>query len=208
MMVKDLKDIKKKVEKRAADAKSDLEQANKILNLKLRLKKTQKIRKVEEKEQFPEIKKQTKFGVITRGFRGAFQSITGLPTHNNLFSYSNFFNDSKRSMREVLSRKLIEMHGLKIKISYLGLFLDTKPRGPDAPEPEPQPKNFRAKVYEIVNIEDIKESVNNALNDLIVDIEEFVSGGSGWRFISNIQLDINVYNMCQFGEVHISIYHQ
>jgi len=123
-------------------------------------------------------------------FLGARQSYSIKPTERNMYSYSNFLNNSKRELTRVLHEKVTEMRGLKFKLSYLGNFH----RGTLLRATPKISKNFRSEVFEVVSQHEINDAVKNAINDIGEEINTFVQHGSGWIFDSNIKLDLNIYH--------------
>ena len=123
------------------------------------------------------------------GFLGAPQSYTIKPVERNLYSYSNFFNQSKKELTRVLQEKVDEMRGLKFKLSFLGYFhFGTLLRA--TPKEE---KNYRSGIYQVLSHEEIKEAVNDAIDELGEEINSFVQHKSGWIFHSNIKIVLNIY---------------
>ena len=103
---------------------------------------------------------EMKANQVDRGFLGARQSYTIKPVERNLYSYSNFFNQSKKELTRVLQEKVDEMRGLKFKLSFLGYFhFGTLLRA--TPKEE---KNFRSGIYQVLSYEEIKEAVNDVMN--------------------------------------------
>jgi len=122
-------------------------------------------------------------------FLGARQSYSIKPTERNMYSYSNFLQNSKRELIRVLQEKVTEMRGLKFKLSYLGNFH----RGTLLRVTPKMSKNFRSGVHEVVSQHDINDALKNAINDIGEEINTFIQHGSGWIFHSNIKIDINIY---------------
>jgi len=137
-------------------------------------------------------------------FLGALRTYTIKPVDSNLFSFIRFFKDAKKEIRRVLTERLSSMKSLKVKLSYIGLFV--KPKFEESvedkvreifageDEDEMNEKNFRSKMYEVVSEDEIDDAMNHALTDLIKEIEEFSAHGSAWLFRRNKKLDINLYS--------------
>lgn len=121
-------------------------------------------------------------------FLGAQQSFTLKPTERNLYSYSNFLNNSKRELIRLLTQKLDDMRGLKFKLSFLGFFHYGVLLRPT----KKTEKNFRSEIFQVTSKSEIRGVVDNAISDIGEEINTFIHK-SGWIFHSNIKLDLNVY---------------
>ena len=127
-----------------------------------------------------------RFNLTEKGLWGTQYRFMVLPTKQNLYSYSNFFNDSKLNMKATLSETLKRRKGIKFALSYVGLFAfgDSDNVGN---------KNFKSKVYTAINVNDISKNIGNVIADIEKEIQEFVQHGSGWIFQENVELSINIY---------------
>ena len=138
---------------------------------------------------------EMKANQVDRGFLGARQSYTIKPVERNLYSYSNFFNQSKKELTRVLQVKVDEMRGLKFKLSFLGYFhFGTLLRA--TPKEE---KNFRSGIYQVLSHEEIKEAVNDAMDELGEEINSLNLDGSFIRiskliliFIATIPSEVDL----------------
>ena len=104
-------------------------------------------------------------------------------------------HQSKHPIRGGLDSKLLKFKGVKVKLSYNGLFYKSPLNHIDDQDIQAESidKNFRTNVYKIVFSADIGESVANAISAIGEEINSFIQLKSGWNFYKNIKLDINMF---------------
>jgi hypothetical protein len=156
--------------------------------------KITKIKQNEVKEYNEEPAEQMQAVLSTTAFLGALRTYKIKPTDSNKFSFTRFFKEAKKEIRRVLTSRLDKMKALKVKLSYLGLFRKPNFGNEENPEEFLEERNFRSNMYEVMTLTEIDDAINQALSDLIHEIEEYSQNGSGWLFIRNIKLHINIYS--------------
>ena len=142
-----------------------------------------------------------------KAFLGALLTYTINPIPSNLFSFTRFFNDSRSEIRRVLVGRLIKAKALKVKLSYLGLFVKTKIDEEGNEIETIEERNFRSEMYEVIHEDELEDVITKAIENLIDEIEQYSKNGSLWKFRQNKKLDINIYSF-QSKEVHIFHYPQ
>ena len=134
------------------------------------------------------VKKTLKPKKHFKAYLGAHKSFVIKPMNKHLYSYPKFFQDAKTEMETFLNEQLTQMKGVKVKLSYLGNFYL-----PSDDEHTLHEKNFRSEVHEMINKDNITTAIDNAINELEVEIDEYVNFKSGWVFDSNVSIHVNIY---------------
>jgi len=131
--------------------------------------------------------REMKAKLSMRAFSGSYQSFFLIPTKSNKYSYPKFFDDAKSEIKRIIKLKLNELRGVKVKLSYLGLF-----RYGVGLDERHEAKNFHSKVRPAYP-DSIETVTDDSVAEVEKDISDFIAHQSGWIFLSNIIIHINIY---------------
>ena len=107
-------------------------------------------------------------------------------------------NETEKVVQDKLRLDLVKMKGLKATIT-LKITFEKQKEG----EVITKTALFNSKTNVILNKDDVSEMQQNAFNQIINKIENWLSEGSGWRIFS---VDGHYVNLVQYNPLHGSIY--
>lgn len=128
--------------------------------------------------------------ILRSAFRGRIASYRILAvTEEEINSISTFFNSNRFKIKSLLDQSLKKHTCVKVNIELFSMFLLFK-------NDTQEIKSFGTKNFTLHLNYDFDSIFSGVISNLLKNIEEFQDRDSGWTFLNNLHLEVNI-NKCQ-----------